>query len=263
MLFISDAPDGIAQVSPDGKITRLGDIEGVPNGHAMDAKGNLIVTDIENGRLWRIGRDGSQDLLYDSLEGTPLGAVNFAMADARGAIWISVSTRTVPRQVALSDPRPDGYILRIRDGRAELVADGFYFTNEIRLNPSGTFLYVAETAKGRVCRLPILSDDSLGEQEVFGPDPLFAGARVDGITFDVEGNLWLTELSRNSLHLLTPEGEAYCIFEDLEGQFLQTPTSLTFAGSDLRTVYVGSLAMTSLVTFRSPVAGFPLSHWKV
>jgi gluconolactonase len=46
------------------------------------------------------------------------------------------------------------------------------------------------------------------------------------------------------------------------GPRLQFPTSLCFAGPDLRTVYVGSLAMSRLPTFRSPVPGLPMRHWR-
>jgi len=46
------------------------------------------------------------------------------------------------------------------------------------------------------------------------------------------------------------------------GKTLQLVTSVTFAGSDLRTVYVGSLGMNRLPTFRSPVPGLPMRHWK-
>jgi gluconolactonase len=46
------------------------------------------------------------------------------------------------------------------------------------------------------------------------------------------------------------------------GPRLQFPTSVCFAGPDLRTVHVGSLAMPRLPTFRSPVPGLPMSHWR-
>jgi hypothetical protein len=36
------------------------------------------------------------------------------------------------------------------------------------------------------------------------------------------------------------------------------PTSLAFGGSDRRTVYLGSLALPHLLSFRSPVAGLAL-----
>ncbi|WP_437650537.1 hypothetical protein [Sorangium sp. So ce362] len=35
---------------------------------------------------------------------------------------------------------------------------------------------------------------------------------------------------------------------------------LTFGRHDLRTCYMGSLAMPRLLTFRAPVAGLPLAH---
>ena len=37
--------------------------------------------------------------------------------------------------------------------------------------------------------------------------------------------------------------------------------SVTFGGSDLSTVYLGSLRGHSIPTFRSPVAGLPMVHW--
>jgi hypothetical protein len=37
--------------------------------------------------------------------------------------------------------------------------------------------------------------------------------------------------------------------------------SVTFGGSDLRTVYLGSLMGTTIPYFRSPVAGLPMVHW--
>ena len=46
------------------------------------------------------------------------------------------------------------------------------------------------------------------------------------------------------------------------GKTLQLVTSVTFAGPDLRSVYAGSLGMNRLPTFRLPVPGLPMRHWK-
>ena len=46
------------------------------------------------------------------------------------------------------------------------------------------------------------------------------------------------------------------------GPTLQLVTSLTFGEPDLHTAYIGSLGMNRLPTFRSPVAGLPMRHWK-
>ena len=45
------------------------------------------------------------------------------------------------------------------------------------------------------------------------------------------------------------------------GKTLQLVTSVTFGGPDLRTVFIGSLGMSTLPTFRSPVPGLPMHHW--
>ena len=38
--------------------------------------------------------------------------------------------------------------------------------------------------------------------------------------------------------------------------------SVTFGGPDLRTVYLGSLLGTTIPSFRSPVPGLPMVHWR-
>ena len=37
--------------------------------------------------------------------------------------------------------------------------------------------------------------------------------------------------------------------------------SVSFGGSDLRTVYIGSLRAKTIPYFRSPVPGLPMVHW--
>lgn len=261
-LFVSDRPGGVLRVSPEGEYVCLGHIDGVPNGHALDAERNLIVTDIENGRLWMIGQDGTQKLILDALEGVPPGAVNFATVDSRGAIWVSVSTRIRPRTDAVATPSADGYIIRIADGEAQIAADGLFFTNELRFDRNEHFLYVAETSVGRILRFPLLAEGRLGPRESFGPAPLFEGARVDGIAFDEDGNLWVTDIARNGIHVIDPDGRALCVFEDPEGVVLKVPTSIAFGGPDRRTAFIGSLTMDRLMTFRSPIPGERLIHWR-
>jgi sugar lactone lactonase YvrE len=125
----------------------------------------------------------------------------------------------------------------------------------VRADAQRRHLYVAETAIGAVTRLPLHSDGSLGAPEPFGPRPLFPGAHVDGIVFDAEGNLWVTEITRNAILVIRPDGRAQTVFEDPAGSVLLVPTSITFTGPDRRTALVGSLKATRLASFRSPVPG--------
>ena len=137
----------------------------------------------------------------------------------------------------------------------------FHFTNEIKFDQKQAYAYVVETALGRIARLPVQNDLTLGPAEVFGPSRLFQGALIDGITFDAAGNLWVTEITRNALAVIEPDGTPHIVFEDPVGAVLHFPTSLTFGGPDLSIAYVGSLKMDHIVRFRSPVPGEPLVHW--
>ena len=260
-LWISDNRGGVTRRDPESIQTRIGQIPGTPNGIALEKSGALLVAEIDRGILYRLYRDGQHETILDNFQGRPLGAVNFVHVDAHGIIWITVSTRTAPRSEAIIRPIPDGYILRLEGGRTQLVAEGLCFPNEIRFDAAYRYAYVAESARGRIARLPLLDDGRLGAAEPFGPDPLFEGAIVDGIAFDALGGLWVTEVTRNGLFRLSPDGRCRCLIEDAAGHKLDFPASICFGGPDLRTAYLGSIRARQLVSFRSPVAGAPLAHW--
>lgn len=251
-LWVSDNRAALMRIAPDGKQTLVGSMRGAPNGFAMEADGSFLVANIEDGRFYRQQRDGRHEVVLDTWDAAPLGSANFAYRDPQGRMWATVSTRTVPRSNAVHALIPDGFVLCRSDGKWRFAAGGFCFTNEVRV--LGDYLYVAETAKGRVVRLR-MKGDSLGAAEAYGPDPLFAGAKVDGITFDSAGNLWVTEITRNALVVLSPDARAHTVYEDPEGKTLLMPTSITFAGPDLRTALVGSLKMDRLASFTAPFAG--------
>ncbi|NLU73404.1 SMP-30/gluconolactonase/LRE family protein [Streptomyces sp. HNM0575] len=259
-LWVSDLRGALTRIGADGGQRLVGPKGGVPNGVALCSDGRFLVADIEEGCVFRLDRDGGKTVLVDQLDGERLGAVNFVYLDDAERMWIPVSTRCEPRSAALESAVADGYILLVDGTGARIVADGFRFTNEVRLH--GPHLYVAETTAGCVTRFTVAHDGTLSGRETFGPEPLFPGAMVDGITFDAEGNLWVTEITRNGLFVIKPDGEAVKIFEDPDGTFIRFPTSIAFGGDDLRTVYVGSLKMNRISRFASPVPGAPMRHWR-
>jgi sugar lactone lactonase YvrE len=249
-------------LAPDGKQSVIGTMGGDPNGLAMDRNGAIYVANIGDGKVYRLERDGRCEVVLAEFEGRKLGAVNFVYIDDADRLWVTISTVTEPRSEAIKSARPDGYILRRDADGWKRVADGFHFTNEIRIDSANRFLYVAETATGGITRLAMDADGTLGAREPFGPQPLFPGAMVDGITFDAAGNLWITEISRNALVVLRPDGTAVTVFEDPAGKDLYFPTSLTFGGPDLSTAYIGSLRMNRLACFQAPFPGAKLRHWR-
>lgn len=285
-LWTSDGRGGITRLAPDGTQQFLPGLGGEPNGLAMLADGSLLAANIAGGAIQRLYPDGHTEEVLSEVDGLKLTTPNFVFRDSRERLWIAVSTREAIWWPAAAHPRPDGYIVLMDEKGARIVADGIYFTNEVRLDAREEYLYVAETMGRRILRFRVGTDGSLSDKEVFGPSSLGTSAFVDGFTFDGEGNIWVTTVLRNGVGIITPAGDYHVVFEDpreelLEsfeanlaagtaqptdmasaaGDTLQLLTSVTFGGPDLRTVYIGSLGMNRLPTFRSPVAGLPMRHW--
>jgi sugar lactone lactonase YvrE len=287
-LWTSDNRGGVTRIGPDGAMQTIGSLGGDPNGLAMDAAGNIYIANIEDGNVYKMDQEGNTEVILSEVDGQPLGAVNYVFIDSQDRLWLSVSTRAMPWFISVaSGGLEDGYIILLDENGPRIVADGIRFTNEIRLDAEEKYLYAAETMGRRILRYAVQPDGSLGEAEPFGPDNLGVGGYPDGFTFDAEGNIWVTLILRNGVGIITPDGDFHTVFEDVNepalaaavdlinqnalspeamfacvGSTLQFPASLTFAGPDLKTVYLGSLAMPHLVTFQSPVPGLPMRHWQ-
>jgi gluconolactonase len=256
----------------------------LPNGLAMDTDGSILISNFGTDRLERMTRDGQTQVLLDTIDGSPIGKVNFVLRDRRGRIWITISTRIVNWMEAISPRIADGYVAVLDDRGTRMVADGFAFTNEIRFDAAEEWLYVVETCGRRITRLRIDDQARVTAREVFGPAD--TGGFIDGIAFDAHGNLWGTHVMSDRIFAITPRGDFRVILDDdnpgpsaalyaafdadrvepahmlaCGGTIAPWFASVTFGGPDLRTVYVGSLRGTRIPHFRSPVAGLPMVHW--
>ncbi len=303
-LWVADARGGVAHLQPNGGQRIIaqrhsGHFAGVeseasrylegtlPNGLAFAANGDILIANFGTDRLEVMTREGESRVLADHIDGQPIGKVNFVLRDSKNRIWITVSTRIKNWMHALRPDLPDGYIARYVDGAFRIVAEGFHFTNEIRMDAREEYVYVAETTGGCISRLRVYADGSLGEREVFGPSSLGKGAWPDGIAFDNGGNLWGTMVYSDKLFVLSPQGDLRVLLDEgdqdkvdaLEQAFFANQVneqvlfatgkgvapwmaSVTFGGPDLQTLYIGSLRASRIPYFRAPLPGLPMVHWK-
>ncbi len=260
-------------------------VDFVPNGLCLMPDGALLVANVgEGGGLWRL--DVADDVAPFCMEvdGEPLSAANFVNRDRYGRLWVSVSTRTVPRNDVYNRRVADGFIVLIADGTARIVADGLAFANESRLTEDGRSLVVCETAAGRVSRFAVGEGGDLHNRSVL--TTFAAGTFPDGCEFDAEGHLWVASVVSNRLICVAPDGSQRTILEDSDparvaaveaaravggidrahfyddsGRTVRALTSVAFGGADLRTVHLGSLVADRLTTFRSVVPGRRPDHW--
>jgi len=301
-LWSADARGGVVHILPDGSQTLIAQTEQtefaqasdeasrfttgtLPNGLAFARNGDILVSNFGTDRLELMKRTGECEVLYDSLNGKPIGKVNFVLRDSSDRIWLTVSTTIKNWMEACSPNIIDGCIAVVDEKGLRIVADGLHFTNEIRLDAAEEFLYAVETCAMKINRFRVGKDASLSNRETFGPDN--HGAFIDGIAFDAYGNLWGTHVMTDRIFALTPEGDLRIILDDDNGSeagkaliqaFAEdrvTPdlqiscggtianwmASITFGGPDLTTVYIGSLRGTTIPYFTAPAAGLPMIHW--
>jgi gluconolactonase len=302
-LWSADARGGVVRISPDGTQETITQsykkgfesaseearrfTEGtLPNGLAFAENGDILISNFGTDVLEVMTRSGATRVLYDRIDGEPIGKVNFVLRDSRNRIWLTISTRIKNWMKAISPHIADGYIALADERGLRIVADGFRFTNEIRLDAREEYLYIVETCGQRITRMRVRPDGALTDREIYGPTKLGRFGFPDGIAFDAYGNLWGTLVMVDQVFAITPDGEFHVVLDDtneaaalaLEEAFSgdrATPdhmlaaggtiatwfASVTFGGPDLRTVYVGSLRGTRIPYFRSPVAGLPMVHW--
>ena len=258
----------------------------LPNGLAFARNGDILISNFGSDCLEVMTRNGETKVLADSIDGLPIGKVNFVLRDSNDRIWVTISTKIKNWMHALRTDLSDGYIALYEKGAFRVVAEGFHFTNEIRFDAAERYLYIVETTGGCISRMRADGKGNLSQREVFGPASLGKGAWPDGIAFDTYGNLWGTLVYSDKLFVLTPEGDQRLLLDEgdpkkveaLEQAFFKNhvtedvlfPTgqgiapwmaSITFGGPDLRTVYVGSLKGNRIPYFRSPIPGLPMVHW--
>ncbi len=294
-VWSADERGGVVKIAPDGtqefipqRFASGGAIEGtVPNGMAIADNGDILIANFGTNCLERMKRNGETTVMFETLDGGAWpGKLNFVVRDSKNRLWITISTMIDDYMPAsISKDVQDGRILLYEEGKGvKVVAEHVHFANECRLDANEEYIYVAQTCGRNVARFKIAPNGDLSDKEIFGPTD--TGAFVDGITFDSFGNLWGTHVMVDRIFAITPEGELKILLDDgrpgdvetidrafqagevttellmdCGGPIARWTASITFAGDDLKTVYVGSLFGDRIASFKSPVAGLRMAHW--
>lgn len=291
-LFASDwtGRGGISVTGPDGSSWMIEsgepNFELRPNGIALNADGSFLVAHLgpETGGIFRLSATGAISPVLTEIEGRTLPPANFVYAERNGALWISVSTRQVPRAAAYRSDVADGFLIRVDQRGARIVADNLGYTNECVPSPDGRLLYVNETFARRLSVFDINPDGSLSGRRVlttFGE-----GTFPDGLAFDAEGHAWITSIVSNRVIRVAPDGTQQLMVEDAEpahlawveeayrnhamgrphldgtkSNILKNVSSLAFGGLDLKTAYLGCLLGQEICSFQTGIAGHAPPHW--
>lgn len=277
---------------PDGRQfhlappTEIGGLPVAPNGIALRRDGSFLVANISDaGGLLEQDLDGIR-LFHPISSGGRSPPVNFVMIDHLDRVWVTVSSTLTPRNLAYRPDVANGFVAMIDKGRLQVVVDNLAYTNEVRADYEGGWLYIAETMARRVRRI------RLDERGVHGTPELFAdlppGAFVDGLEIDSEGGVLAVCIISSELIRIGPDGRQDVIageridswVDEVEAAHTTgamgrphldlSPTrtfrnisSVAFHGKALDTLVFGNLLGSSLPLLRAPFPGRTPVHWHV
>ncbi|MBA3374460.1 MAG: SMP-30/gluconolactonase/LRE family protein [Actinobacteria bacterium] len=170
----------------------------------MDAAGNVYAAvatlDVATSGVYKVARDGS----FTRLPGTEaIVFPNGVTLDKRGNIYATDTVLGAVSRIRAKGDRPSSGSSR-RSWRA-MAASG----SGVPLGANGIAfghneIVVGNTEFGRLVRIEIEPDGSAGAFSILAEDPALLA--VDGITFDVHGNVWAAVIAQSTIVRVSPSG---------------------------------------------------------
>jgi sugar lactone lactonase YvrE/DNA-binding IclR family transcriptional regulator len=190
--------------------------------------GGLIVTTMEGvEELDFAGRALARRVDPEAMQ--PENRFNDAKCDAAGRLWAGT--------MSLDAARRTGALYRINpDFGWQRMDNPFTVANGLDWSPDGRTFYFTDSSAGEIYAYPFDPErGTLGRRRLFARiDP--AEGRPDGLTVDAEGCVWSALWDGWCIRRFDPSGRP---MQDLRVP-VPRPTSVTFGGPDLRTLFITS-----------------------
>lgn len=199
-LYVTDIPYGrIFRITPALEWQLVAEYDGWPNGIAIHADGSLWIADYRNGILQLDPQTGAMQTLLGHRNSESFRGVNDLTFDVQGNLYF-----TDQGQSGLHDP--SGRVYRLRaDGRLDVLISAVPSPNGVALDASGAAIFVAVTRANQVWRGPLLPDGSTTKVGAFRT--FFGTSGPDGLAVDVDNRLIVAHASLGGAFVLNARGE--------------------------------------------------------
>ena len=226
-LFVSDIPFGrVFRIDPKGQWDLVAQWDGEPNGMKFLNAKQLLITDYRNGLVALDIESGQVRPYLERRNSERFKGVNDLVFDSRGNLYF-----TDQGQTGLHDPT--GRVYRLApDGRLDMLLSNVPSPNGIVLSKDERFLFVAATRGNCVWRMPLLADGSVSKAGQFFTS--YGPSGPDGLAMDESGRLLVANPGLAYVWVLGPRAEPE---EVLTGPAGASITNLAFGGHDRKTVF--------------------------
>ncbi len=252
-LYVTDIPFGrIFRISPAGDWQLAAEYEGWPNGLKFLPDGRALITDYRRGLLQLDPAMGAVTPVLAHRNSESFKGLNDLYIAASGDVWF-----TDQGQTGLHDP--SGRVYRLcKDGRLDQVLGNVPSPNGIVLDAEEKVLFVAATRGNCIWRGPLQADGSASKVGNFFQ--LYGPTGPDGLAQDEAGNLLIAHPGSGSVIVLDAHAEPIARVKGPAGAFI---TNLAFGydadGRANDTLYMTDSASGTVLRAKLPRRGRALA----
>ncbi|WP_454692568.1 SMP-30/gluconolactonase/LRE family protein [Achromobacter aloeverae] len=245
-LLVTDIPYGrIFRVTPQGEWSVLAEYDGWPNGLKIHRDGRAFIADHRRGIMQLDTATGAVTPVLQEVRREGFKGTNDLVFASNGDLYF-----TDQGQTGLQDP--SGRVFRLRaSGQVDCLLDNIPSPNGLVLSPDEKVLYVAVTRANQVWRLPLHPDGTTSKVGAF--ITLSGGhSGPDGLAMDSQGGLAVAHCGLGVVWLFDRLGQPAFRVQSCEG--LST-TNIAFGGPDNRSLFITESDSGSILRAEVPVAG--------
>ena len=249
-LYVSDIPFGrIFRIDSKGDWDQVAEWHGEPNGLKFLNDRELLVTDYRNGLMACDITSGTVRPYLERRNSERFKGVNDLTFDSRGNLYF-----TDQGQTGLHDPT--GRLYRLRpDGRLDLLLGNVPSPNGVALSPDERVLYLAVTRGNQVWRVPLLDDGSVAKVSAFFTS--YGPSGPDGLAVDEKGRVIVANPGLGVAWVLNHRAEPEVVLRSCAGTSL---TNVAFGGAGRKTLYCTESVSGSVLRAELEEPGLPIQR---
>ncbi|AHL75334.1 gluconolactonase [Stutzerimonas stutzeri] len=253
-LYVTDIPYGrIFRISPQGEWSLVVEYDGWPNGLKIHRDGRIFIADYKNGILLLDPETRQISPVLTHRRSEGFKGVNDLFFDRDGRLYF-----TDQGQTGMHDPSGRVFRYDLDSQQLDCLVDNAPSPNGLVMDRDERALLVAMTRGNAVWRLPLQADGSTSKVGVFTP---MAGgvSGADGMALDVDGNLFVCDAGNGCVWAFDRHAvPLYRIRSCTEGRTL---TNLAFGGKDGTQLYITDSSTGTILVADWQSSGRPMfSH---
>ena len=234
----------VFKLTRDGVFILVAEYDGWPNGLKFHRDGRAFIADYKHGIMLLDPVNGKVTPFLVEANGVPFKGVNDLFFAANGDLYFTDQGLT-----GLHDASGRLYKLTPQ-GKLTCLLDNIPSPNGLVMNADETQLYVAVTRGNCVWRVPFVRDGSLAKVGLYVQ--LSGGGGPDGLALDEQGGLIVAHVGMGAVWTFSPLGEPAYRIASCMGTHT---TNVAFGWPDRDTLYITESSTGTILTAKLAVPG--------